>query len=279
MTYCIVARDCTTGEIGLAQASHSTNVSAKTLAVASPDVRCLAICQSFSDLRVAHRALELVRAGERPSTALAAANAFIDGADFRQLLCVDLHGGIAVLSGERCVAETVKALSPDGDMGMAGNMLMSSSAAHAAIAAWESSPYDLTHRLMLVLRAVAETGGDVRGDRSASILIHGGPQPMDVRVVDSDDPLTVLRDRLSDALAGRAVAEARHWWMRDGHRGIEAPAELIAQLRNYAFTTTTVEALVWAMVSDPSLVLARDRRAQLAGEIAERLLDSRRQGS
>jgi len=197
MTYSIVARDATTGEIGVAVQSHWFSVGT-VVTWAEAGVGAVAT-QSFAEPAYGPQGLSLMKLGLSAPIALAALVSADAGQARRQVAMVDAQGGVAVHTGDGCIAHaghvTGNAVSAQA------NMMRSADVWPAMLAAYETADAPLPDRLMAALDAGEAAGGDVRGRQSAAMLVvpaSSSSQPwrdrvVDLRVDDSPDPLGELR--------------------------------------------------------------------------------------
>jgi len=213
MTYSIVARDDSTGELGVA-------VQTCFLAVGSiapwarPGVGAVAT-QAFAELAYGPRCLDALGTGKTPSDALAEARAADPTAEIRQVGVVGADGTVAAVTGERCVDHAGHVIG-DGFTTQA-NMVSTPEVWGAMASAFETSTGRLARRLLAALDAGEAAGGDARGRMSAALLVVEGHPPeqpgggtvVDLRVDRSQDPLGELARLLdaADAFSGfdRAV--------------------------------------------------------------------------
>jgi len=149
------------------------------------------------------RGLERLEKGESPGVVLNSLVAADPGADERQVAMIDGTGEAAVHTGKRCIAfaghRTTRGASAQGAM------LANDAGWDAMIDAFDSARGDLAERLLLALEAAEDHGGDVRGRRSAAlVVVRSTPsstpwldRPIDLRVDDHPEPLRELRRLLS----------------------------------------------------------------------------------
>jgi uncharacterized Ntn-hydrolase superfamily protein len=197
MTYSIVARDAATGELGVAVQSHWFSVGT-VVTWAEAGVGAVAT-QSFAEPAYGPQGLSLMKLGLSAPTALAALVAADAGQSRRQVAMVDAQGGVAVHTGDGCIAHAGH-VTGEGVSAQA-NMMRSADVWPAMLAAYEAADGPLRDRLMAALDAGEAAGGDVRGRQSAAMLIvpaSSSSQPwrdrvVDLRVDDSPDPLGELR--------------------------------------------------------------------------------------
>jgi uncharacterized Ntn-hydrolase superfamily protein len=201
MTYSMVARDPSTGQLGVAVQSHYFSVGS-IVSWAEPGVGAVAT-QSFAEPAYGPRGLELIRSGRSAAGALGELIDQDSGEATRQVAIVDNAGRVAVHTGRSCIAEAGHQV---GDQVSAqANMMRRDTVWHAMIDAYSATQGELATRLMAALEAAEAEGGDIRGRQSAAILVVGGRRSerpweqrlFDLRVEDHPDPLPELR-RLID---------------------------------------------------------------------------------
>jgi uncharacterized Ntn-hydrolase superfamily protein len=206
LTYSLVARDPDNGELGVAVQSHWFSVGS-IVTWARAGVGAVAT-QSVAEPGYGMRLLERLAGGEPVAAALAAELAADEVERFRQVAVVDGGGGVAVHTGDGCIAH---AGHQDGDgYSVQANMMASPSVWPAVAAAFEQASGPLAERMLVALEAGEEAGGDVRGRQSAALLVvpgRGSPweKVVDLRVEDAPEPLAELRRLLE---LGRAYARA-----------------------------------------------------------------------
>jgi uncharacterized Ntn-hydrolase superfamily protein len=217
-TYSIVARDPSTGELGVAVQSHWFAVGS-VVAWARPGVGAAAT-QSVAEVAHGPNALDQLEGGLDPQSAIAAVLRDDALARYRQLGLVDARGRVAAHTGDGCIAHAGDTAGED--FSAQANMMANGTVPDAMATAYRRSTGDLADRLLAALDAGEAAGGDVRGRQSAALLVvpasgEGWRTRFDVRVEDHDDPLSELRRllRLARAyeMAGRAdelVAEGAH---------------------------------------------------------------------
>ncbi len=213
MTYSIVARDPDTGELGVAVQSHYFSVG---IAVPWVEAGVGAVAtQAMVEVGYGPRGLELLRGGHSASEALATLVAADDGSEIRQVAIIDAAGGIAVHTGNRCIAAAGHRIGES--YSAQGNMLKSDRVWSAAAAGFDEASGDLVARLLAGLDAAEDAGGDLRGRQSAALIVVSGERSAepwkqvraDVRVDDHSDPLVELR-RLLGLRAAVQLNEVIH---------------------------------------------------------------------
>jgi uncharacterized Ntn-hydrolase superfamily protein len=195
MTYSLVARDPSSGELGVAVQSRAFGVGA--CAWARPGVGAVAT-QSFTEKRYGARGLDLMGRGSAPADALAELLAADEQRDFRQVAFLDAGGRTAAHTGAACIADCGHV--PRQDVSAQGNMLGSPAVWHAAADMFVSSEGTLAERLLAALDAAEEAGGDFRGREAAALLVVSGDREeapwlrvFDLRVDNHPEPLQELR--------------------------------------------------------------------------------------
>jgi uncharacterized Ntn-hydrolase superfamily protein len=196
-TYSIVARDPSTGELGVAVQSHWFSVGSN-VSWAEAGVGAVAT-QSFIDPAYGPLGLQLMRAGRSAPDALKALLAGDAQRDVRQVGMVDAQGRAATHTGALCIPA---AGGQEGKEYVVQANLMDKPTVWPAMArAYEAAKGDLADRLLAALDAAEAEGGDIRGRQSAAIVVvkaksSGRPwadRVFDLRVEDNEAPLVELR--------------------------------------------------------------------------------------
>ena len=209
MTYSIIARDPTTGELGAAVQSRWFNVGA-TVVWAEPGVGVVAT-QAFAEPSYGPLGLARLRDGEPAPAVLATLLEADGGRALRQVGIVDASGRSGAHTGARCVTESGH-LTFD-DLAVQANMMERPTVWPAMAEAYVSTDGELADRLMAALRAAEAEGGDVRGRQSAALLVVPASGPSwatryDLRVEDDRSPLDELARVLRVARAYEAFGLA-----------------------------------------------------------------------
>ena len=200
-TFSIVARDSTTGEIGVAVQSHWFSVGT-VVSWAEAGVGAVAT-QSLAEVTYGPLGLELMRAGKTAPQALEALLASDPQRDVRQVAMVDVHGNVAVHTGSKCIAEAGHRKGKQ--FSCQANLMEKNTVWDAMARAYEKTRGDLASKLLAALDAAQGEGGDIRGKQSAAILIVKGQSSgrpwadrvVDLRVDDAAEPIKEIR-RLVD---------------------------------------------------------------------------------
>lgn len=225
MTYSIVARDEASGELGVAVQSHYFG-SGSRVPWAEAGVGVVAT-QAFVQVSYGPQGLERIAAGAPASEALAALVEADAAPALRQVAMLDAVGRVAVHTGVACVPAAAHRCGPG--YSVQGNMLRSEAVLDAMSEAYRGASGDLAERLLAALQAGELEGGDLRGRRSAALVVvgarrteeEGGDRIIDLRADDATDPLAELTrllgirraglslERAIAAVAGGRVEEAR----------------------------------------------------------------------
>ncbi len=247
-TFSIVARDATTGELGVAVQSHWFSVGS-VVPWAEAGIGAVAT-QSIVEPSYGPLGLSLMRAGKTAPEALKALLAADSGADVRQVAMVDAHGGAAAHTGEHCIRMA-------GDIVGAGftteaNLMEKETVWGAMARAFEKAPGDLTDRLLAALDAGQAEGGDIRGKQSAAILVVAGKSTgrpwadriVDLRVEDNDNPIGELK---------RLVRLNRAYRRMDAGDNLFAAGDIEGAVREYggaeALVPDNIEMVFWHAVT------------------------------
>jgi uncharacterized Ntn-hydrolase superfamily protein len=197
--FSIVARDPRTGDLGVAAASADPIVGGL---VPSVSPRGAIAVQARLGPGIARRALLLLDHGIPIDAALRAVLAADPDRDLRQVHGVDVRRGFCH-TGARCPEWSGH--ERGSEWSVAGSGLAGPQVIGAMAGAFRrTAKLPLAERLLAVLEAGQEAGGDGRGQRSAALIV-ASRQPRlhhDLRVDDHGEPVTELR-RIHDAVAER----------------------------------------------------------------------------
>jgi uncharacterized Ntn-hydrolase superfamily protein len=192
MTFSIAARDPQNGWLGVATSSKAIAaggmvpyVKAGVGAIAS---------QSFVNPYLGIDGLQLLGDGLPAARVLERVIEGDPGRDLRQLAIVDRDGRVASFTGDRCIPWAGQIMG--GGYVCLGNILRGEQVVKAMADTFERGAGEpLYERLMRVLEAGQEAGGDRRGRQSAGMYIMGEQEyPLcDIRVDDHEDPVPELR--------------------------------------------------------------------------------------
>jgi uncharacterized Ntn-hydrolase superfamily protein len=161
--------------------------------------------QSMGEPMYGELGLDALRNGLSASEVLTALRSIDPHPERRQVAMVDTSGDLAVWTGEACVASAGDEVG-DGCVALA-NMVVGREVWEGMVERYESTEGPITYRLLAALRAGEDAGGDIRGHRSAALLVvrherTGRPwrdHLFDLRVDDDPDPLTKLGEMVDQS--------------------------------------------------------------------------------
>lgn len=196
-TFSIVARDPTTGDLGVAVQSHWFAVG-QLVTWAEAGVGAVAT-QSFVEPAYGPRGLQMMRDGTSAPDAMKALVAADASAAVRQLGFVDASGRAASHTGARCIQSAGSYVGTG--FAVQANLMANDLVVPAMRDAYEHATGDLADRMLAALDAAQSVGGDIRGCQSAALLVVSGKRSatpwaerkFDLRVDDSATPLVELR--------------------------------------------------------------------------------------
>ena len=196
MTYSIVARDTETGEVGVATQSQALAVGS-SVPFALPGFGVIAT-QSMTEPMYGQVGLDLLRGGFTAAESLTALSSVDPQPERRQVAILDVDGDLAVYTGSDCV-EAAGHLQGENCVALA-NMVASPEVWISMVERFENTGGSLAARLLAALQAAEEAGGDIRGRRSAAVVVvrattTGRPwrdTVVDLRVDDSPHPVEEL---------------------------------------------------------------------------------------
>jgi uncharacterized Ntn-hydrolase superfamily protein len=196
-TYSIVARDPATGALGIAVQSHWFSVG-PLVAWARPGVGVVAT-QSFVEPAYGPRGLDLMERGMNAQQALTTLLGADPAGELRQLAFLDARGNTAAHTGEKCIPLAAQKIGPG--FSVQANLMKNADVVPRMAQAFTATRGELAQRLLAALEAAEAAGGDLRGRRSAALLVVSGVasgQPwrdrlVDLRVDDHPEPVAELR--------------------------------------------------------------------------------------
>ncbi|NDV00973.1 DUF1028 domain-containing protein [Pseudoroseicyclus tamaricis] len=168
MTFSIVGRCATTGQVGLAISSSSPAVAARC-AFARAGVGAVAT-QNVTNPALGPAVLAGMADGLTAPEALAAAMEEEAFPEYRQVLVVGSSGATAMHSGARALGLWTAAEGADCAAG--GNLLADLGVPAAMVAAFEGTRGLLGDRLIAAMEAGLSAGGEAGPVHSAGMLIH-----------------------------------------------------------------------------------------------------------
>jgi uncharacterized Ntn-hydrolase superfamily protein len=196
-TFSIVARDPSTGEMGVAVQSHWFSVGS-VVSWAEAGVGAIAT-QSLVNVSFGPKGLELLKNGMTAQEVVDKLIADDDGRDYRQLAIVDAKGNVAAYTGEKCIPDAGHITGDN--FSVQANLMANDKIWPAMDKAFRESEGPLAERMIEALSAAQEAGGDIRGRQSAAILVVRGKSTgkvwedrlIDLRVEDDPDPIVELQ--------------------------------------------------------------------------------------
>jgi uncharacterized Ntn-hydrolase superfamily protein len=226
-TFSIVARDPSTGQMGIAVASRYFSVGS-VVPWAEADVGAVAT-QANVNVGYGPKALELLRQGlsaQQVADRLLAEDTF-PGKDGRQFAVVDRKGNVVTHTGPN--APFWAGGQKGATWAAQGNILVGPQVPEAMGKAFEATHGELAEKLYAALKAGDAAGGDKRGRQSASMLIvckacgrnMNNDRYLYINVDDHPDPFAELRrlldlnltynyqDQADNLLIKGSLAEAR----------------------------------------------------------------------
>jgi uncharacterized Ntn-hydrolase superfamily protein len=218
MTWSIIAKDNTTGQIGIAVATKFFAVGARVPHIA-PAIGGIAT-QALVNPYYGIDGLRLLRDGRAPRDVIETLIATDAGHASRQIHIMDAKGRIAAFTGKDCV-DWCGNLESEG-FSIAGNMLAGSRVLDDTAKAYlAGNGMPFAGRLITAMRAGEAAGGDKRGKQSAALLIYGEEEwsDLDLRVDDHADPLAEL-ERLEAVSRERWVHFRKYLPSRKNPAGI-----------------------------------------------------------
>jgi uncharacterized Ntn-hydrolase superfamily protein len=196
-TFSIVARDPSTGELGVAVQSHWFSVG-PIVAWAEAGVGAVAT-QSFVDPSYGKNGLDLMRAGKSAPDTLKELLAKDEAREVRQVAMIDAQGRVDAWTGKNDIQAAGHIVGTN--FSVQANLMLNDKVWPAMARAFENTKGDLAERMLAALDAAQAAGGDIRGRQSAAIIVVTGKPTgqawkdriFDLRVDDSPEPLQDLR--------------------------------------------------------------------------------------
>ena len=203
MTWSIIARDSSTGQIGIAVATRFFAVGARVphIAAGLGGIATQAMVNPYYGID----GVKLLREGRSPREVIDTLIAADEGREARQLHVMDVNGRIAAHTGRECVCWCGH-IQGDG-FSLAGNMLAGAAVLDDTARAYvANATLPFAQRLIAAMKAGEAAGGDKRGKQSAALVIHGEEEwsDLDLRVDDHPGPLAEL-ERLEQVSRERWV--------------------------------------------------------------------------
>lgn len=191
MTMTLIARNVFTRQIGVCIASGSDDCADGSLAICRSGILSL---QAKGNAVLRNELSTLLDRGARAGELVSYVEANDAQHDLRQLMVMPWDGEPAAYTGAQCLKWAGDVVQDN--LILAGNMLTGDDVLPAIEAAYLKDRHAHMHRrLFSALKAGMQAGGDMRGHRSAAILILGH-HAMDIRINASDAPLIDLEQKI-----------------------------------------------------------------------------------
>jgi len=199
-TFSIVARDTATGEMAIGVQSHWFSVG--TIVSWGRSGVGVVATQSFVNPAYGPNGLDLMSEGMGAGEALQVLVEADRGRNYRQVAFLDASGAVSAYTGSSCISSASHAIGDN--YSVQANMMLNDDVVPAMSKAFvEHSDLPLAERVLQVLQAAQDAGGDIRGKQSAALIVVGPEvveevwkdRLIDLRVDDHQDPLGEL-DRL-----------------------------------------------------------------------------------
>ncbi|NOQ27239.1 MAG: DUF1028 domain-containing protein [Bacteroidales bacterium] len=196
-TFSIVAQDPITGDIAVGVQSHWFSVGS-IVSWAKSGVGVVAT-QSFVNPAFGPDGLKLMSEGKTAEEAIKILIDADEGRDFRQLAMLDASGNVFSFTGKKCVASAQNIIGEN--YSVQANMMLNDDVVPAMAKAFqENSNLPIAERVVKVMLAAQNAGGDIRGRQSAVLLVVSNKpvehewmdKKIDLRVDDHSDPLPEL---------------------------------------------------------------------------------------
>ncbi|MDY8138207.1 DUF1028 domain-containing protein [Aquimarina sp. 2201CG5-10] len=197
-TFSIVARDKNTGEMAVGVQSHWFSVGS-IVSWGQSGVGVVAT-QSFVNPAYGPDGLKLMSEGINAKEALDQLVGKDEGKDFRQVAFLDSQGNVAAFTGKKCIVSAHHIIGDN--FSVQANMMLNDKVVPAMAKAFEEhNNLPLAERIVKVLLAAQDAGGDIRGKQSAALVVVG-PEPVknswedkkvNLRVDDHKNPLEELQ--------------------------------------------------------------------------------------
>ncbi|NDV01607.1 DUF1028 domain-containing protein [Pseudoroseicyclus tamaricis] len=142
-------------------------------------------------------ALRRLNAGQGASEAVLDLTGADSGRGHRQLAAIDRQGSTGAFTGAASVEYAGHHAEPG--LVVSGNMLAGAEVLDALLEVARTSVEDPAARMITALRAAEAAGSDVRGLRSAALLVlHPDFPPLDLRIDQAADPVGALATLLGE---------------------------------------------------------------------------------
>jgi uncharacterized Ntn-hydrolase superfamily protein len=218
-TFSIVARDSITGEMAVGVQSHWFSVGT-SVPWGKSGVGVVAT-QSFVNPAYGPNGLQLMQDGMSAKDALNKLTKEDEGRDYRQVAFLASSGKPNAYTGAKCVEYAGQIV--DENFSVQANMMLNDKVVPAMAEAFrKNNDLPIAERVVAVLKAAQQAGGDIRGRQSAALIVVGAElaenpweeHTIDLRVDDNDNPVKELERLLKTARA--------YQYMNRGDLAVEA---------------------------------------------------------
>ena len=242
MTFTILARDPDTGHTGVATGTGYF-AAGDTVPWARPGIGAVAT-QALTAPEHGPHILDRLADGAEADEAMSSVLAGDQRSASRQVAVVDAAGRIAAHTGDRCIRHAGHVIADDH--ATLANLTTEPGLPEAMSEGFAAAPGSFPCRLLAALEAGRFHGGDLRGERSAALLVTTGDPGdppwsslVNLRVDDHADPLTELRRLLHRQQAyGHLSAGLNHLFadrVDPARERLTAARELLPQDPQVAF--------------------------------------------
>ena len=197
-TFSIVARDSKTGEMAVAVQSHWFSVG--TIVSWGKSGVGVVATQSFVNPAFGPNGLKMMSEGRSAIETLELLISEDEGKDVRQVAMLDVHGKVSAFTGKKCIVSAGHIVGDN--FSVQANMMLNDKVVPAMAKTFEENDnLPLAERVLKVLLAAQEAGGDIRGKQSAALIVVGAEpvdspwldKKIDIRVDDHKEPLKELQ--------------------------------------------------------------------------------------
>lgn len=197
-TFSIVARDKVTGEMAVGVQSHWFSVG--TLVSWGKSGVGVVATQSFVNPAFGPNGLKLMSEGKNAAEALELLITEDEGKEVRQVAFLDAKGKVSAFTGKNCIASANHIVGDN--YSVQANMMLNDKVVPAMAKTFEeNSDLPLAERVLKVLIAAQDAGGDIRGRQSAVLIVVNSElvqnpwldKKIDLRVDDHKEPLVELQ--------------------------------------------------------------------------------------
>ncbi len=190
MTFSILARDPKTGAIGGAAATGSYCVGGWVLR-GSWGNGMSATQGACPSVYWGEETVELMKTGSNAAEAVQQVIEPDSGREWRQLAALDKQGRSACFTGQRNTSECAELIFENGVA--TGNMLANQAVVPSLVSGYANAKCSFEERIIQSLIASHEDGSDIRGLKSAALLIYYcDAPPLSLRIDSSPTPLEDL---------------------------------------------------------------------------------------